>query len=107
QFSINAAVSAASLVAATLLAEFALSFFTVHPMERRLPEVKYVDHPVRWYTLRPDQRGYTYGAPFQVDEQGFRRNGQVDCAGSSRKVIALGDSFTFGMGVADSETWPA
>ena len=103
----NLATIAVSVTITILLAEFALSFYADRPLERTLPEVKYDDHPVRWYTLRPDQEGYTYGAPFQVDKEGIRRNRKDDHTGFSRKIVALGDSFTFGMGVADSETWPA
>ncbi len=103
----NLATIGASLAITILLAEFALSFFVDRPLQRILPEVKYDQHPVRWYTLRPNQGGYTYGAPFRVDEEGIRRNSEDDRAGFSRKVVALGDSFTFGMGVADNETWPA
>lgn len=104
---INFAVLVVTLVVTLLTVEGVLGAFAEHRLPRVLPEVRYTSHPVRWYTLLPDQRGYTYGAPFRVSPSGFRANGlgERQCVG--KRIVALGDSFTFGMGVADHETWPA
>ncbi len=45
---------------------------------------------------------------FTTDEYGFRRSGnRVSHAADAKKLVLLGDSFTFGMGANDSETYPA
>src|SRR5262245_8657376 len=41
-----------------------------------------------------------------IDPSGFRSNGTA-VRTSGRPIITLGDSFTFGDEVNDSETWPA
>jgi lysophospholipase L1-like esterase len=83
--------------------------FVTLPLERVEPEVRYQPHPVRRFTLMPDQRANTYGAPVSIDQYGFRLNGSESRSLESRapRVLALGDSFTFGLGVHDEETWPA
>ncbi len=42
-----------------------------------------------------------------IDASGARTTGGVATAGDSLRVVALGDSFTFGDEVGDEETWPA
>jgi lysophospholipase L1-like esterase len=45
---------------------------------------------------------------FTTDEHGFRRNGPtVSRSRDAKKLVLLGDSFTFGMGANDSDTYPA
>ena len=54
-----------------------------------------------------NQRAFTYGAPVEIpDARGFRA-GTSQPTGAAPRLLALGDSFTFGMGVHDDETWPA
>jgi hypothetical protein len=43
---------------------------------------------------------------FSVDASGVRANGQPDPRGA-RRIVTVGDSFTFGDEVDDHETWPA
>lgn len=101
----------AALVVAGVLsagaAELVLRPFVARPLPRTLPEVRYAPHPVRRFTLAPDQSGFSYGVPASVDARGFRRNGSGTPAAGAPTVLALGDSFTFGMGVRDDDTWPA
>lgn len=68
--------------------------------------MKYSPHAVRRFTLLPSQKAYTHGAPVTIDEQGFRRNSSTSLY-DGPVVSALGDSFTFGLGVADEDTWPS
>jgi hypothetical protein len=65
-----------------------------------------------------DKLGYSYkpnfsariikwkDAQISIDRLGFRKNGEVDSR-STQKILAVGDSFTFGDGVSDEKTWPA
>jgi hypothetical protein len=49
-----------------------------------------------------------WSGPFTatIDENGLRRNGKAP-ANAAAKVLAVGDSYTFGDDVNDAETWPA
>jgi len=74
----------------------------------RSPQVRYRPHAVRTFTLQPCQSGvYSVAASVDIDCRGFRTNGHDESAGGSPVILALGDSFTFGFGVENSETWPA
>jgi len=77
------------------------------PLRRIEPQIRYDPHPVRSFTLRPSQSAFSLGAAAHVDENGFRATPGRDRAQPDAIVFALGDSFTFGMGVDDEETWPA
>ena len=91
-----------SLIAGELL----LRPYVILPLKRVDPEVRYLPHPARRFTLKPSQIAYTYGAPVTIDERGFRNN-SANPPDSGPVVFGLGDSFTFGMGVRNEETWPA
>jgi lysophospholipase L1-like esterase len=59
---------------------------------------------------RPDAAATLMGVAVRTDEHGFRRPGAALEAArrpGERRVVALGDSLTFGWGVAESDTWPA
>ena len=64
--------------------------------------------PQLTYVLIPDHenrcKGLEYDVPVQTNSQGYR-----DSEESLRhpEIIALGDSFTFGHGVAQDQSWPA
>ncbi len=91
------------------LAEMLLRNLIDLPLPKPLPQVRYDSHPVRRFSLKPDQQAFTFSATATVDEAGFRQNGESEDSRTLclTKIFALGDSFTFGMGVADHETWPA
>jgi hypothetical protein len=50
--------------------------------------------------------GWVNAAKLTITQDGFRSNGSETIPGSS-DVLVVGDSFTFGFQVSDSETWPA
>ena len=97
-----------ALAVSLAIGEVVLRAVVTLPLVRKDPEIRYQPHAVRRFTLQPSQSGFTYGAPAVVSDLGFRRNGPAPPpAGPQTTVLALGDSFTFGLGVRDSETWPA
>jgi hypothetical protein len=102
----NIAATALATVLALAVGEAVLRPFVTLPLPRTLPEVRYDPHPIRRFTLRANQRAFTYGAPVEIDARGFRA-GTSQPPGVAPRLLALGDSFTFGMGVHDGETWPA
>ena len=96
-----------ALTVSGVLGEAVVRGFVQMPLRRVMPEVRYVAHPVRRYTLKPEQTAYTYGGLATIDRRGFRLNRAGARPGAeSATVLALGDSFTFGLGVTDGETWP-
>jgi lysophospholipase L1-like esterase len=102
----NLALFAAAVVASLAIGEAALRTVVTLPLPRQIPEVKYAPHPIRRFTLVPDQRAFTYGARATIDATGFRTNGEAGRPPQAT-MFALGDSFTFGLGVNDDQTWPA
>lgn len=65
--------------------------------------------PVLGYVPRP---GYAsadnrWRAMVSIDDRGLRRNGAAAPPDAVPGVLAVGDSFTFGDQVGDSDTWPA
>jgi lysophospholipase L1-like esterase len=106
----NLIVVAAALGVSVGVGELVLRPFVTLPLPRTLPEVKYASHAVRRFTLLPSQQAYTYGAPATIDAAAFRGNGArpgSKTTAPSSTIVAIGDSFTFGMGVTDDQTWPA
>ena len=101
----SVALTLVSAALASGAAEAILREISGAPLVRRLPEVRYDPHPVRRFTLRPSQNAFTFGAPATVGLDGFRFHGAPGREGS--RIVALGDSFTFGLGVRDEDTWPA
>ena len=105
---LNVAVAGTALLVALGIGEAVLRALVERPLPRVLPEVRYAPHPVRRFTLRASQEAFTYGAPARIDASGFRVNGETEPrTPSDLRVLALGDSFTFGLGVANDRTWPA
>ncbi len=107
----NTLLVIASVGAAALGLEAALYFvplFQPHPSfvtgassGPRGPSIFVADPAVGW-VLRPGQHD---GGAVTVTSQGYR--GAREVAAGERPVVFLGDSFTYGSGVRDAETFPA
>lgn len=57
------------------------------------------------WTVKPFASAQKWNLSVRTEDDGIRSNGQTHPSGSA--VLALGDSFTFGDEIGDSETWPA
>lgn len=104
------AILAVAFVCAVLLilSEVVARRLVTLPLERPAPQVRYDPHPTRLFTLRPNQRAFSFGGTVTVGEAGLRQHpSAISDTTKATTVIALGDSFTFGMGVDDSATFPA
>lgn len=64
-------------------------------------------HPTRLWRLRPDLDTRFQGQLLRTDERGFRRATAGEPSPGAGEILCLGDSLTFGWGVADEEAWPA
>jgi len=67
-------------------------------------------HPVRGYALLPGASGqYTAGgrsAKIRINDRGFRDEPYTEALRSDLRILALGDSFTLGLGVDSADPWP-
>ncbi len=99
-----------------ILVGFSLTLsFAVAELVSRLffpdTDLRYVDDPEALYYFEPNQVGtFTLAngfssPPARINRFGFR-GADVD-ARSPRRILILGDSFTFGTGVSDEETFSA
>lgn len=114
----RAGIALASLALALVLAELALrAFWPVQhlaPIDAAdLPGVGVLVHrpssvPGLPYELVPNARGTYMGTPVQISSLGTRgpEVAREKPAGTFR-IAAIGDSLTFGYGVAAEEAWPA
>ncbi len=62
--------------------------------------------------LRPNQKimaSLSSGHPYLIEtnSSGLRDNDEVSLVADKKRILAVGDSFTFGPFVANQETWPA
>lgn len=100
----NLLLVAASLLVALLIAEVALRVLDpVRPADR----VEFVVDQETYWRVRPDQADR--GEPsVTVNAQGFRGTEDVGPRqDGQRRVFSLGDSYTWGFGVGDNETYAA
>ena len=60
------------------------------------------------YELKPDLEVVLDGTPLTTDSHGFRTHGpELAAVAGSRHIVGLGDSFMFGAGVEDGQTYLA
>lgn len=66
------------------------------------------DNPVLAVEFTPGFTGRAYGQPVRINSLGFR-GGEIDRAPAEGvfRILCVGDSFTYGMGVGEEEAWPA
>lgn len=106
-YAILVAVTLVAVLLLLLLAELLLSRTVRLPLRTPAPQVAYDPHPVRRFTLRPSQTAFSYQGKVTVDASGSRIVVPAGRSDVCRAIVGLGDSFTFGMGVHDDETWPS
>lgn len=106
----GALISAATVMGLLLLGE---ASFRVFPIDRQLDYE--FDEDLYW-RLKADQSGFLWmggggfhSPPIRIDERGFRSNGARagDGGVDGFRILMLGDSYTFGLGVRDEETFCA
>ncbi|HEX6884107.1 MAG TPA: GDSL-type esterase/lipase family protein [Planctomycetota bacterium] len=105
------AVGVGSLALALLGVEVLLRVKGYAPLEQalegRIELVRPSDFPGRGYELVPGAQGQGWGTVVAVNAHGFR-GPELDPATAGRtRIVALGDSITFGNDLPYEHTWPA
>jgi lysophospholipase L1-like esterase len=76
----------------------------------QVPETRWLCMPTpnrdMTYILYPNSDFMTLGVPFRTNELGFRDRPIAEKASNMFRILCVGDSVTFGTGVANEETFP-
>jgi lysophospholipase L1-like esterase len=97
----------ASLGFTAALLEAGLRLVYPPPLHFRYPQESYDFDPEIARALRPRQHAWTHDQPVAVNSRGLRdAEYAAQPAPGVRRVLALGDSQTFGNGIALANTWP-
>lgn len=97
---------------ALILTEWALGFYSQRTQVQSMDPGFIRYHPQLGWSLSPGWSGqhkhYDYEASYQIGPDGFRSQPAKDqLEPDSRRIAVIGDSFTFGLGVEDDETFAA
>jgi len=96
----NLLLLACSLAFAAALLEVALRFVFPVPPTWRDPPTRHLESPLLGWVLPPNSSSYTIDAPVSVNSHGLRDDElPLEKPAEEIRVLALGDSFTFAMGV--------
>lgn len=96
-----------SLAIACIIAEGVLSLFVAAPIVWREPQEMYLSDPLLGHRLTPGQKAFTHSFPVSTNSHGFRdREFPLVPSPSTVRILCLGDSLTFGDGVAVEDTYP-
>ncbi len=103
---IPAALAGALLIAA-MAGELLVRVLVGTPMPERLPLMTVQASPWRGYGMVPGGDHFTYHHPVRVNNLGLRGSDVGPPEPGETRVLMLGDSLTYGQGVADDDTVPA
>ncbi len=96
-----------SLVIAILLSEVLLRALLPAPIVWKYPQESYLFDPEIGHWLEGNQRAFTHDKVVITNSQGLRDiEYQKRAPVGVRRILALGDSQTFGNGLDLSDTWP-
>jgi lysophospholipase L1-like esterase len=118
QLATNLLLAVISVVVALLIAEFLL-FRAIHPVRYRRPPKQLTGDvwrqqlhrpsaiPGLAYELAPNEEKVSHGAVIRTNSWGMRDDEPRPPGDTSvRRIVAIGDSVTFGFGVAGEDTYP-
>lgn len=93
------AVSAVTLVLALAVLEVVVRLYVPRPPRWHEPQVRARSSPTLQWELRPHQRAYTIDSRVVTNAAGFRAATDSEPGTGSIRILAMGDSITFGHGV--------
>lgn len=87
--------------------EFVLTALLPPPINWKHPQESYIVDPILGHSLTPRQHSFTHSYPVVTNSHGFRdREVSMVAYPGVRRILCLGDSLTFGDGVASEDTYP-
>lgn len=103
----NLALAFCSLLVVSLVLEAVSSLFLPPPIIWREPQEQYQHDPLLGHALVPGQHAFTHSHPVAINSYGFRdREHLVTPEFGTFRILCIGDSLTFGDGVAIEDTYP-
>jgi len=103
----NVIMLALSTVVGLALVEGLLVFLVPAPIVWREPQESYQYDPTVGHKLVPGQRSFTHSFPVVTNSYGMRdREFSAEPSPDIVRILCLGDSLTFGDGVAVEDTYP-
>ena len=97
-----------SLLSLVFLAELVLRWSMGKPVHFQYPQPRYVYDVEMCHWLKPNQRSLTHEKPVVVNSIGIREvEYSREPAPGTHRILAEGDSQTFGNGLAEPDTWTA
>jgi lysophospholipase L1-like esterase len=101
----HAALFGGSLLVAFGVLELSLRAIYPAPIQFLYPQEFYDFDPEMGHVLRPGQAAFTHNHPVWTNSSGLR-DGMQEAKPEALRILALGDSQTFGNGLALDDTWP-
>lgn len=103
----NLSVAMGALLVSFIVGEIVLRLILPPPVVFKHPQETYVFDELIGFRLTPGQVGFTHDKPVFTNSQGVRgpEYGPEPPEGTFR-VLAIGDSHTFGNGLVLADTWP-
>lgn len=95
-----------SLGVSLLVAEIAVRVVVGAPLRERLPLMRVRANPARGWAMVPSEEHCTYQQRVRVNALGLRGAELEEKRAGETRILFLGDSLTYGQGVADDETVP-
>lgn len=103
----NLGLAVGSVLFIVVLAEAASALFLPPPITWRDPQELYTHDPLLGHVLAPGQHAFTHSFPVSTNSHGFRdREYPLVPSSDTVRILCLGDSLTFGDGVAVEDTYP-
>ena len=104
----NLLVTLVGLIVGFIISEIALAFLKPPPVRWLYPQTHYLPDKELGWVMKANQHSYTHDHPMDTNSLGLR-SPEINSAKQpgALRVICLGDSQTFGNGVAQEQTFAA
>lgn len=96
-----------SVMTSVIILEIALRVILPSPILWKYPQEHYIYDPEIGHWMEPDQQAFTHDKTVHINSAGIRDKEYTEQAQNDvYRILALGDSQTFGYGLELVDTWP-